>query len=106
MGRVFLRFVEAECTVHCCAACCTHLASHESVVSKAFQGRHGRAWLFDNVLNGTEICGLRPRAWSACGRGARAHHATPRESRPPHRFRLRRPPPPQLMTDLARTGCS
>ena len=50
MGRVFLRYVEAE-TVHCCAACRTHLAAHESIISKAFQGRHGRAYLFGDVVN-------------------------------------------------------
>ena len=38
MGRVFVRYVEAE-TVHCCAQCGTHLAAHEKIVSKAFQGR-------------------------------------------------------------------
>ena len=50
MGRVFLRHVEAE-TVHCCAACRAHLASHDSIISKAFQGRHGRAYLFGDVIN-------------------------------------------------------
>ena len=50
MGRVFLRYIEAE-TVHCCAACRTHLAAHESIISKAFQGRHGRAYLFGDVVN-------------------------------------------------------
>ena len=50
MGRVFLRWVDAE-TVHCCAACRAHLAAHESIISKAFQGRHGRAYLFGDVLN-------------------------------------------------------
>lgn len=38
MGRVFVRYVEAE-TVHCCAQCGTHLAAHEKIVSKAFQVR-------------------------------------------------------------------
>ena len=50
MGRVFLRYVEAE-TVHCCAACRAHLAAHEAIISKAFQGRHGRAYLFADVVN-------------------------------------------------------
>ena len=50
MGRVFLRYVEAE-TVHCCAACRAHLAAHEDIISKAFQGRHGRAYLFADVVN-------------------------------------------------------
>ena len=50
MGRIFLRYVDAE-TVHCCAACRAHLAAHESIISKAFQGRHGRAYLFADVVN-------------------------------------------------------
>lgn len=50
MGRLFLEYVEAE-TVHCCAACGTHLAAHDQIVSKAFQGRHGRAFLFASCLN-------------------------------------------------------
>ena len=50
MGRVFLRYVDSE-TVHCCAACRAHLAAHESIISKAFQGRHGRAYLFADVVN-------------------------------------------------------
>ena len=42
--------VEAE-TVHCCAACRAHLADHDAIISKAFQGRHGRAYLFADVIN-------------------------------------------------------
>ena len=50
MGRVFLRYVETE-TVHCCVSCRAHLASHDQIISKAFQGRHGRAYLFGEVVN-------------------------------------------------------
>jgi len=50
MGRVFLLHVEAE-IVHCCACCNAHLADHDAIISKAFQGRHGRAYLFDHVIN-------------------------------------------------------
>ena len=50
MGRVFLRYVDSD-HVHCCAACRAHLAAHESIISKAFQGRHGRAYLFADVVN-------------------------------------------------------
>lgn len=35
--------------LHTCASCGTHLASAEDVVSKGFQGKHGRAYLFSNV---------------------------------------------------------
>jgi len=37
--------------VQCCACCGIHLTSHDEIVSKAFQGRHGRAYLFSNVVN-------------------------------------------------------
>lgn len=50
MGRVFLLYVETE-NPHCCGSCGAHLAAHDSIISKAFQGRHGRAFLFENVIN-------------------------------------------------------
>ncbi|EOD14832.1 hypothetical protein EMIHUDRAFT_47245, partial [Emiliania huxleyi CCMP1516] len=50
MGRLFLRYIEAE-SVHCCALCATHLAAHDQVVSRQFRGRHGDAWLFGDVIN-------------------------------------------------------
>ncbi len=40
-----------ESDVFCCAKCHTHLASKDMVVSKAFQGRGGRAYLFDSCVN-------------------------------------------------------
>ena len=42
--------VDAE-VVYCCSCCHAHLADHLAIISKAFQGRHGRAYLFDNVIN-------------------------------------------------------
>ena len=50
MGRLFLEYVEAPC-VYVCLSCRAHLSSHDSIISKAFQGRHGRAYLFDDVVN-------------------------------------------------------
>merc|ERR1719152_595854 len=38
-------------TVYSCASCRTHVATHEQLVSKAFQGRHGRAFLFTTATN-------------------------------------------------------
>jgi len=40
-------------TLFKCAACATTLARQEEVVSKAFQGSFGRAYLFNNVHNVT-----------------------------------------------------
>jgi len=36
-----------------CSSCRAHLALHDSLVSKQFQGRHGRAYLFSHVVNVT-----------------------------------------------------
>mmetsp|Transcript_17402 Transcript_17402/g.34133 ORF Transcript_17402/g.34133 Transcript_17402/m.34133 type:complete len:118 (+) Transcript_17402:94-447(+) len=38
-------------SIYSCSSCHTHLAKHDQIVSKAFQGRHGRAFLFSNVVN-------------------------------------------------------
>ncbi|CAG8565624.1 9548_t:CDS:2 [Paraglomus occultum] len=37
--------------IYACTTCHTHLAKHEDLMSKAFQGRHGRAFLFGSVEN-------------------------------------------------------
>tara|TARA_B110001452_G_scaffold162932_1_gene135668 strand:+ start:109 stop:606 length:498 start_codon:yes stop_codon:yes gene_type:complete len=50
MGRLFLEYVEAPC-VYVCLSCRAHLSAHDSIISKAFQGRHGRAYLFGDVVN-------------------------------------------------------
>ncbi|KIJ30439.1 hypothetical protein M422DRAFT_166474 [Sphaerobolus stellatus SS14] len=34
-----------------CSTCRTHLATIESMISRAFNGQHGRAYLFDRVVN-------------------------------------------------------
>ncbi|KAI9026847.1 yippee zinc-binding/DNA-binding /Mis18, centromere assembly-domain-containing protein [Hyaloraphidium curvatum] len=34
-----------------CSSCGIHLSLHHHVISKSFQGHHGRAWLFDRVYN-------------------------------------------------------
>lgn len=50
MGRLFKQYLNGP-RIFCCAACRTHAADYDDVVSKAFQGRHGRAYLFSNVVN-------------------------------------------------------
>uniref|UniRef100_A0A7S0SXB5 Protein yippee-like n=1 Tax=Mantoniella antarctica TaxID=81844 RepID=A0A7S0SXB5_9CHLO len=37
--------------VYSCSFCRSHSAYHDDIVSKAFQGRHGRAYLFNDVTN-------------------------------------------------------
>jgi len=39
--------------IYRCSTCRSHLALHDELVSKQFQGRHGRAYLFGNVINVT-----------------------------------------------------
>jgi len=53
MGRIFKQYLdEAGATrIYGCASCRCHVADADAVVSKAFQGRHGRAYLFDAVVN-------------------------------------------------------
>ena len=34
-----------------CATCRSPVSSHAHLISKAFQGRHGRAYLFGDVVN-------------------------------------------------------
>ncbi|XP_010543737.1 PREDICTED: protein yippee-like At3g11230 isoform X2 [Tarenaya hassleriana] len=49
MGRLFLLNLEGK--IYCCKHCKTHLAVCEDVVSKSFQCRHGKAYLFNKVVN-------------------------------------------------------
>lgn len=42
-------------SLYSCIYCRTHLANHDELVSRSFQGNHGRAYLFNSVVNIT--CG-------------------------------------------------
>jgi len=50
MGRIFKEFLTGA-RVYCCSNCKSHLALHDEIISKAFQGRHGRAYLFNKCVN-------------------------------------------------------
>uniref|UniRef100_M4BET9 Protein yippee-like n=1 Tax=Hyaloperonospora arabidopsidis (strain Emoy2) TaxID=559515 RepID=M4BET9_HYAAE len=50
MGRVFEEFVDSSCVFRC-AECNAHLARHEDIISKKFQGTSGKAYLFDAAVN-------------------------------------------------------
>ncbi|RUS17082.1 hypothetical protein BC937DRAFT_90444 [Endogone sp. FLAS-F59071] len=50
MGKVYQTYLNSD-RVYTCTTCHTHLARHEDIISKAFQGRHGRAYLFNDVVN-------------------------------------------------------
>ncbi|CAA3014185.1 yippee-like [Olea europaea subsp. europaea] len=51
MGRVFV--VTLEGNIYSCKHCGTHLALTEDVISKSFQCSHGKAYLFNKVVNVT-----------------------------------------------------
>lgn len=50
MGRIFQEYLTCD-KIYSCHHCRAHLASHDDIISKSFQGRHGRAYLFNNVIN-------------------------------------------------------
>ncbi|KAL1917918.1 uncharacterized protein VTP21DRAFT_3752 [Calcarisporiella thermophila] len=49
MGKVFPTYLNDR--VYTCSTCHTHLSDHDSLISKAFHGRLGRAYLFSKVVN-------------------------------------------------------
>mmetsp|Transcript_8924 Transcript_8924/g.54902 ORF Transcript_8924/g.54902 Transcript_8924/m.54902 type:complete len:116 (+) Transcript_8924:342-689(+) len=54
MGRLFKQYLNGP-RIYSCSNCRSHNADHDEIISKAFQGRHGRAYLFNNVyVSGTK----------------------------------------------------
>lgn len=53
MGMVYRIYLEGE-RIYGCANCKTHLATIHSMMSRAFNGQHGRAYLFETVVNVVE----------------------------------------------------
>lgn len=52
MGRPFKQYLNGQ-RIYSCSTCRSHAADHDDMISKAFQGRHGRAYLFNDVVNVT-----------------------------------------------------
>ncbi|ELR25490.1 Protein yippeelike 1, putative [Acanthamoeba castellanii str. Neff] len=52
MGKLFKSYLSGP-GVYKCHSCDTHLAKHGDIISKAFQSRSGKAYLFDKVVNVT-----------------------------------------------------
>jgi len=50
MGWVHREYLSAT-RIFGCLTCRTHLATIDAMVSRAFNGQHGRAYLFDQVVN-------------------------------------------------------
>ncbi|PKA55099.1 Protein yippee-like [Apostasia shenzhenica] len=49
MGRLFLVLLDGK--IYSCKHCQAHLALCEDIVSKSFHCRHGKAYLFNKVVN-------------------------------------------------------
>eukprot|EP00735_Rhodelphis_limneticus_P007263 TRINITY_DN19775_c0_g1::TRINITY_DN19775_c0_g1_i1::g.11293::m.11293 TRINITY_DN19775_c0_g1::TRINITY_DN19775_c0_g1_i1::g.11293 ORF type:complete len:114 (-),score=4.66,sp/Q9W2X7/YPL1_DROME/62.83/1e-46,Yippee-Mis18/PF03226.9/8.3e-21,HNH_5/PF14279.1/1.9e+02,HNH_5/PF14279.1/0.48 TRINITY_DN19775_c0_g1_i1:59-400(-) len=50
MGRLYKSYLDGP-RIYSCSTCRTHLAQHDEIISKSFQGRHGRAYLFNKAVN-------------------------------------------------------
>jgi len=50
MGRLYKQYLVGE-KYYVCSNCKTHLAYHDQIFSKDFQGRHGKAYLFNDCVN-------------------------------------------------------
>lgn len=51
MGKTFQRYLSKNNRTYSCKNCRAHLADHEDLISKSFQGSQGRAYLFNHVIN-------------------------------------------------------
>ncbi|XP_053923313.1 protein yippee-like 4 isoform X1 [Cuculus canorus] len=49
--RTFRSYLPRSHRTYSCVHCRAHLAQHEELISKSFQGSHGRAYLFNSVVN-------------------------------------------------------
>ncbi|KAI8323530.1 yippee-like protein [Martensiomyces pterosporus] len=50
MGYMYKVFLKGR-GIYGCAECGTHFVEKGKIVSKDYNGQHGRAYLFDNVVN-------------------------------------------------------
>jgi hypothetical protein len=51
VGKTFQTFLPKDNRIYVCVHCRAHLACHEDLISKSFQGSQGRAYLFNKVVN-------------------------------------------------------
>jgi hypothetical protein len=49
MGRPFLEYLDGR--IYTCTSCKAHLARYDKIVSRSFYSKHGKAYLFDEVVN-------------------------------------------------------
>ena len=50
MGRIFKRYLEVP-QIYACSSCGTHVTSNDQVISKSFNGKHGKAYLVESCVN-------------------------------------------------------
>ncbi|KAI8913214.1 Yippee/Mis18 [Gorgonomyces haynaldii] len=50
MGLVHKQYLDND-AVYCCSRCKTHLTTVDAIISRQFQGKHGKAYLFQQVIN-------------------------------------------------------
>jgi hypothetical protein len=48
MGYLHLIYLEKD-VIYICNTCDVHLSTKDDIISKTFQARHGRAYLFNHV---------------------------------------------------------
>lgn len=48
MPRKFIKFLEGD-NIYACKGCGSHLSTLSELISEAFQGQTGQAYLFNNV---------------------------------------------------------
>lgn len=51
MVKTFQVYLSGKKCTYSCMHCRAHLADHDDLISKSFQGSQGRAYLFNNVVN-------------------------------------------------------
>lgn len=53
MGLRYYKYLSNP-KIYSCSKCRTHLSLYDDIVSREFQGQHGKAYLFNNVVNVNE----------------------------------------------------
>ncbi|KAI1816016.1 yippee [Poronia punctata] len=51
MGLAYNTYLDSISKIYGCRNCKTHLAIHEEILSQNFRGQHGKAYLFNIVVN-------------------------------------------------------
>ncbi|KAF2400181.1 yippee zinc-binding protein-like protein Moh1 [Trichodelitschia bisporula] len=54
MGLAWNVYLNCTSKVYGCKNCHTHLGYHDDIMSRNFRGQHGKAYLFETVVNVTQ----------------------------------------------------